>query len=486
MRPRESLKMSDPATIREAIIGALPLDTSYSGEAPPPKYLYTPPAHLKALRLESQLVVGTRGVGKSVWTASLADAGLRKQLGATIPQLENAEIHIGFSERQDLASYPDADTFSHLITPEVDAYIVWRSIAARWLSKQLGERVPCDSWSDTVDWVRNNPEPLARMMQHASEKLENEGRHGLLIFDALDRLSNSWQVMDEIVRNLLRVALWLKPYRRISAKIFLREDQLERIINFPDASKLLATKAELTWARHDLHGLLWQYLLNAPDVRGACLRRVYTSTVGTEPRQSDGKWSLAEELKRETPSQRALFEALAGPWMGRDRRRGVPYVWTVSHLADGQGRTSPRSFLAAIRQAAEDSLERNQDHPYALHYESIKRGVQKASEIRVNELAEDYPWIRPMLSPLSGLTVPIAFGDILDKWKEASPKGPQQAIANDILPPEHAEQGWEGVREDLLRLGVFEMRKDGRIDMPDLYRVGFGLGRRGGVKPKRR
>ncbi len=25
--------------------------------------------------------------------------------------------------------------------------------------------------------------------------------------------------------------------------------------------------------------------------------------------------------------------------------------------------------------------------------------------------------------------------------------------------------------------------KDERVNMPDLYRVGFGLGRRGGVKP---
>jgi len=479
--------MSDPAAIREAIIRALPQDTSYSGEAPPPKYLYTPPAHLKALSLESQLVVGTRGVGKSVWTASLADAELRKQIGATIPQLEKAEIHIGFSEHPDLSSYPDPGTFSELLNKHgFDAYIVWRAIAARWLSRQLGESVPCNSWPETVDWVRNNPEPLARMVQHASGKFKNEGLHDLLIFDALDRLSNSWQVMDEIVRDLLRVALWLKPYRHISAKIFLREDQLERAINFPDASKLLATKAELTWERHDLHGLLWQYLLNASDVHGECLRRVYTDTVGTEPRHTDSKWSLAEELKRETPSQRKLFKALAGPWMGRDRRRGVPYVWTVSHLADGQGRTSPRSFLAAIRQAAEDSRERYQDHPYALHYESIKRGVQKASEIRVNELAEDYPWIRPMLRPLSGLTVPVAFADILEKWKQAFPQEPQQSITNDVLPPEHVEQGWEGVREDLLRLGVFELRKDGRIDMPDLYRVGFRLGRRGGVKPKTR
>jgi hypothetical protein len=28
-----------------------------------------------------------------------------------------------------------------------------------------------------------------------------------------------------------------------------------------------------------------------------------------------------------------------------------------------------------------------------------------------------------------------------------------------------------------------ETKKDGRVDMPDLYRVGFGLGRKGGVKP---
>ena len=25
--------------------------------------------------------------------------------------------------------------------------------------------------------------------------------------------------------------------------------------------------------------------------------------------------------------------------------------------------------------------------------------------------------------------------------------------------------------------------RDGRINMPDLYRVGFGLGRKGGIKP---
>ncbi len=478
--------MCDSVTVREAIIKALPEDTSYSGAAPPPEHLYIPPAHLKALRLESQLVIGTRGVGKSVWTAALADSLLRKQLGAAVPELERADIRVGFKESTDLALYPDSDTFVRLIENGFEAYHVWRAVLIRWTADILGEIVPRDKWSDTVDWVKENPEPVARMVILANEKYQKDDRSGLLVFDALDRLSSRWQVLDKIVRDLLRLVLWLKPYRYLSAKVFLREDQLDRVIDFPDASKLLATKAELTWARHDLHGLLWQYLLNGPDNHGECLRRVYSATVSAEPQYAGGIWSPAEELKRETPAQRALFEALAGPWMGRDRRRGVPYVWTVGHLADGQGRTSPRSFLAAIRQAAGDSFERYPEYGYALHYESIKRGVQKASDIRVNELAEDYPWIRNILRPLAGLTVPIVFEDILNRWKGAFPDGPQQVIANDVLPPEHIEQGWEGVRDDLLQLGVFEMRKDGRIDMPDLYRVGFGLGRRGGVKPKKR
>jgi len=478
--------MNNPASIREAILRALPVDTSYSGNAPPPEHLYIPPAHRKALRLESHLVIGTRGVGKSVWATALADADLRKYLGASVSELESAAIRIGFAECHDPRCYPDADTFAQLLGDGFDAYHVWRAVVARWIADVIGESIPRDSWSDSAGWVKDNPETVATMVIRANEKYQKNRDHGLLVFDALDRLSNNWQALDEIVRDLLRVALWLKPYSRLSAKIFLREDQLERVVDFPDASKLLSTKAELTWARHDLHGLLWQYLLNAPEGHGECLRQVYLQTIGVAPKHEDDRWTPAEELKRDTPSQRALFKALAGPWMGRDKRRGVPYVWTVGHLADGQGLTSPRSFLAAIRQAAEDSQERYPDHPHALHYESIKRGVQKASEIRVNELAEDYPWIRLILKPLAGLTVPVSFEEILNEWKKEFSQGAQRTITSGVLPPEHLEQGWDGIRKDLLRLGIFETRKDGRIDMPDLYRVGFGLGRRGGVKPKKR
>lgn len=188
-------------------------------------------------------------------------------------------------------------------------------------------------------------------------------------------------------------------------------------------------------------------------------------------------------MKSESEAQKAAFEGLAGPWMGRDKRRGVPYTWAVGHLADGRGQTSPRSFLAAIYRAAEDTAERYPQHWYALHYESIKRGIQKASEIRVQEIAEDYPWVPGVLSVLSGMNVPIDFDTIEMKWREQFPDGPG-GLSQARLPAQHVDRGWPGVREDLQRIGLLDTKKDGRIDMPDLYRVGFGLGRKGGVKPK--
>lgn len=477
--------MPDAVAIRSAIVQALPLETSNYGQAPDVNHLYAPPAHLKALRLESHVVIGARGVGKSIWTAALGDQTLRSALGQSVGVLANTRVAIGFSAKEDIQRYPNAAVFSKLLGHGVSAYDIWRSVIARWLANDIvRQNIPSDSWQETSSWLINEPEELAKLMQAANQALGDANAVGLIVFDALDRTSETWATMDNIVRDLLRVILWLKSFSHLSAKSFLREDQFDRTLtNFPDASKLLATKAELSWAKHDLHGLLWQLLINAPQEHGTNLRKIYSNVVGKNPVQTSVGWQLDEEVKKDGMVQRQLFEALAGPWMGRDPRRGVPYVWSVSHLADGRGATSPRSFIAAIRQAAEDSEERYSDHYCALHFESIKRGIQKASEIRVAEMAEDYAWVPTFLNELRGVTVPCDDQLIIERWNEKYPMGP---INNKIigLPPQHADRGWPGLMENLLRLGLFDRKKDGRIDMPDLYRVGFGLGRRGGVKPK--
>lgn len=468
--------------IRESLVSAIPITTSSHGEAPERRHLYLPPGHAKALRLECNLVIGARGVGKSFWTAALRAQDLREALGASVRELQHTEVHVGFGVAPDIDAFPDMEVFAQLIGIGYQPFEIWKGVVVRWLSNLKPAPIPTASWPQTVQWVRDNPEPLARLVQDTNNELSTKGRFGLILFDALDRTSNDWVMMDGIVRDLLRVVLWLKSYPRLHAKVFLREDQSDRTItDFPDASKLLATKAELTWASHDLHGLLWQTLCNSPGVDGANLRTLYEKVIGSAPR-FDHVWLVAEEVKREGLKQRDLFNALAGPWMGRDRRRGVPYIWSVSHLADGRGRTSPRSFLAAIHQAAEDSLENYPAHEQPLHFESIKRGVQKASQIRVSEMAEDYPWVPKVMDPLRGLTVPCQFEAIEERWLSHLSPGLSD-LSEQRLPPQHAERGWTGVRSDLERLGIFETMKDGRVNLPDLYRVGFGLGRRGGVKP---
>jgi hypothetical protein len=475
--------MMNPQAIRHAIIAA-PFELDNTGETPRRGTLYIPPAHRKALSRESVLVVGARGVGKSFWTAALSNGHLLQQIGASVTELASTAIHIGHAARSSSRAYPDRDTFKALLAKGHEPYAIWRSVVIKWLAPIVGETIVEDSWASSVQWIDENPEQIARIVESANEKYLQAGRFGLIVFDALDRTSDDWDEMNRIVRDLLRVALWLRDFSHLRAKVFLRPDQMERTVtSFVDASKILATRADLTWERQDLHAMMWQRLINAPDAHGDCLRAVVTSALpsAAKPTLDNEAWILPSALTAESPYQRPLFESLAGDKMGKDARRGVPYVWSVSHLADGHGWTSPRSFLAAIRAAAEDS-QRYSDYPLALHYESLKRGIQKASQIRVEQVAEDDPWVPEVMQPLKGTNVPCEYDLIKTVWETAFPMG-SGSIPSTHLPPQHAGS-WDGVRKDVERLGIFVNRKDGRIDMPDLYRVGFGLGRKGGVKPR--
>lgn len=478
--------MIDVNKIRHAMIQVLPIDTAHDNESLDPRFIYLPTAHIKALRLSCSLVVGARGVGKSFWTRALASPDVRRKLGHDLPELQNIDVEIGFSAQSNPISYPDIDTFTFMINNNFSAYDIWRTVIARWLrsvNTKLNspeELSPNARWQESVTWVRDNPELFAHLMHETNLYFLHSGKVGLIVFDALDRTSHNWNAMSIIIRDLLRVALSLRSFSHLHAKVFLREDQFNRtVMSFPDASKLLPTKVELTWFANDLYGLLWQMLCNAADNDGEQLRGLYKQIVD-DLESMDSAFRVSNEFKRNVNLQRKLFSLLAGEWMGKDHRRGVPYVWTVSHLADGQGFTSPRSFLVAIRKAAEDSLEKYANHDFALHYESIKKGVQKASEIRVQEIAEDYAWVTEVMTPLRGLTLPCEFSQIEEKWHSKFPEG-VSAITVATLPPQST--GWQSTKEDLERIGIFKTKNDGRIDMPDLYRVGFGLGRRGGVKP---
>jgi hypothetical protein len=115
------------------------------------------------------------------------------------------------------------------------------------------------------------------------------------------------------------------------------------------------------------------------------------------------------------------------------------------------------------------------------HYESIKRGVQTASQERVGEMLEEYNWVSPLLKSCAGLNVPSSFEPFRERW-EANFGGGPAGLVDSGLPRDVVDVGWDGVRAHLVRLGFLQEMADGRVNMPDLYRVGFGLGRKGGVK----
>ncbi len=482
--------MLDAKRIREAVFGALPFDTSFQGNAPEPQGIFVPSTHRRALQLESSLVVGGRGVGKTFWCSAIISPQTRNLLGETVAELAATEVHPGFSETPRVELYPSADVFRTLLERGFSPYNIWRGVLARWAHAQLQEHESDPSWQDTLTWVVDDPEKLDRRLSQLDLSLKSRNKFGLILFDALDRLALDWRTMDTIIRDLMRVVLSLKPYGKLRGKIFLREDHFHhrRIADFPDASKLTATRTELTWELQDLHGLLWHYCCNARDPHGKILRAFVEQVVGRPPKEiKNNIWSIDRETFNDS-TLRALFHVLAGKYMGKDARRGNTYLWSVGHLADGRGQTSPRSYLAALRGAAEDSLQNYADHGHPLHFESIKRGVVAASKIRIEELAEDYPWVKTLMAPLKGKNVPCEKEDVIGAWQDHY-SSPSEAVApgdeEPRLPPEHLDQGWFGVIQDLADLGVFDPLNDGRLNMPDLYRVGFGLGRHGGVKPSR-
>jgi hypothetical protein len=223
--------------------------------------------------------------------------------------------------------------------------------------------------------------------------------------------------------------------------------------------------------------------------------------------EADGEqvYPIPPKLRQDEDLQQAVLHDMATRYMGTNRRRGRTYTWLPNHLADAKGQVSPRSFLIAVRDAQRETEAAG--HAEVLHWDGIKRGVQSASSVRVQELREDYPWIGTVLDPLNGQTVPCRSEEIEQRWQEA---GTVQAIERDraailtpdpsgtgdtdderfYLPPHalaspSAESSEKALLQELQRIGVIRRVDDDRVDIPDLFRVVAAIGRRGGVRPIR-
>ncbi|WP_156350885.1 hypothetical protein [Pseudomonas sp. EGD-AK9] len=483
--------MADMSVLRRAFIESLP-SVDHAGSDPDrePAFTYVPPSHAKALDPDVSVVEGIRGAGKSFWWAQLASEEHRSAIVKAFPEIRlesGVRVTQAFGAQLSSADSPSEGVLTALIA-QYPARAIWKAVLAQ--KAGFCEGFPRDGeWAEKVRWVAESPEAFDRMLQRIDLGLDAKGETLVVLFDALDRLAEDWQHIRPLAKGLLQVALELRSTRRIRFKLFMRPDMLQdkEIIQFPDASKLLARKAGLAWRRADLYALLFQCLANSPT-GGPGFRALCHEESSVEWRSTDSTWQLPPALRSDEKLQEQIFARMAGTAMASGPsgyKRGKPYTWLVNHLQDGLDQVSPRSFSSALRYAAEETRE---DSVLVLDYKAIQAGVREASKIRVNELvSEDYPWVDLVMQPLRGrLVVPCTAQDIERLWGEDGTLSGLQARLQRVpdkvkLPPPSVEP--DAVLAELESLGLLQRVGGQRIQMPDVYRLAFGLGRRGGVRP---
>ncbi len=481
------MTLEEAQALREAMAEGLPRDASQHGhEAPEARFLYVPESHVRALSPDNMVVRGIRGAGKTFWWQSLRDDGLRAEIVRRLPRArlsEVAQVVPGFGGPVDPDHYPDRDTIVAALQQH-PAAAIWRAVVLRALAPSTSPA----PWAQSIAWVAANPEAVARMVQQADRRAGDAGAQPvLLVFDGVDRAAHRWEDLVALHRGLLEVLLDLRQSRSLRGKAFLRADLLDEpgVTGFADASKVVGpgNVVDLRWTPLDLYGLLWQYLGNVRGADGALhrgaqhFRHLVPGTASVGP---DDTWWVPEAARRSEPLQERLMATLAGQWMGTDHRRGKVYTWLPNHLLDGRRQVSPRSFLVALQAAASETPR---EHPLALDWRAVARGVAAASEVRVTELTrEEHPWVGLAAAALRGLRIPAEADELIVRWQVADTVAEiDRAQTEAGPPPRHLPDGETGLLQDLIALGVLNRLPDGRIQVPDVYRVHFGMLRKGGV-----
>lgn len=453
-------------------------------EEPDLRRLFTPNTHRLALDPNATLVRGGRGSGKTVWYKVLGDSRLR-QIAARaymLPRLAEATVSSGHGSATNPACYPSPNGVKAILDAGLSAEHLWSAVVLVALDVPGIKAEP--TWPDKVRWAERDLEALDRALWDQDQKAAAAGHHRfhLILFDALEHLHPDRETTDRLVSGLLKMSLLLRMRTRsVRAKVFIRPDMLDSAttMDFPDASKLAANPADLDWSAENLYGLLFHQLGNADEAFGEEFRAM---TCGWQS-MVDDRYVAPVEVIADKQRQQQIFEGIAGHFMGPSHRNGYTYTWLPNHLQDGRGKVSPRSFLRAVTKAAEISRDNHGAHEHPLHYEAIRLGVRHASEIRVEEVTEDIPWVADAIKALEGEQVPIEREQVVRRWREAklSDTLARRRMACKTGNPRNPEDPYALIRQ-LIDLGVMTERKTvAKLDLPDVYRIHFGVGRSGGI-----
>lgn len=445
------------------------------------------PVHGLALREHIMVIRGERGAGKTA---------LFQFLGAVHKQSRKLEEY--FPEFQAFrANWVDGFSESDVIHPSTNVLDAYGSSASveqlriLWLTHLAGclaeggiarDKLPVAVWEtwrtrrqEPVAWVeaaQGHLGPLMQWFDDVDRMLQQTEQTIVVTYDHLDRIGRFDVAVREHYAGTL-LALWMSlasRYRRIRAKIFLREDLFEAAQRaFPDASKLAARSISLHWDVESLYRVLIRHMAELSEGLRDWLQRggkkiplSFDDVLG---------WSPPPVLPESgRASQKAFVDHLAGELMGKGIKKGYTYRWIPNHLQDAHVRIVPRSMIGLIGNAAGIACTHGPKAGYdrLLHPHELQAALERTSLARVQELQEEHRVVG-RLENLRGLTVMIEQGIV------------QRHLAR---PAAGVDDGFgldgRAAMDELIRLGVLKVRTDGRIDVPDIYRAGYGIKRKGG------
>ncbi|MBN1606352.1 MAG: hypothetical protein JW940_06945 [Polyangiaceae bacterium] len=434
------------------------------------------PQHQRALDHRVLVVRGERGAGKTALfhlLHAVARKGIR--LSEVVSGAPDGQRVDGFVEQG--TDHPPAD-----VVEQFAAEAEQEELRAFWLGHLVG-RLRADGITAAAF-----PEPFGPMYQAVPtspaawvpqaraclpalyawmDALERQrDAPCFVVYDHLDRIG----VTDRNVREKVSVGLlglWLslsQRYERIRGKVLLREDLFQAALtSFADATKLEARSVRLDWNAGRLFALLVRRMASNDPLR-AWLKDV--AQIELSKKKHLG-WMPQPEF--DDRGQRAFGKALVGPYMGAGPTKGFSHTWLINHLQDAHQHVTPRSLLVLVSGAATLALDRGPRAGYRrlLAPPELQQSLEKASLRRVAEISEDYPVVR-RLEGLRGKTLFFSRGEVVRALR-AQPL--DDGFDSD---PERAF-------DELIRIGVLADRR-GRIDVPDVYRSGFGILRKGGTR----
>jgi hypothetical protein len=474
----------DLTCIREAIAGFEISPNVVPNEKIDLDRVFFPNSHRGVLDMKRQLVVGNRGMGKSFWTHALTNPTVRQRVANAyaIPVLAKTRVILGFNGSTKLigATSTIAD-IQAAHQAKNDPTLIWQAVIIRAIQSLNCEEVT-PSLADVIDKLRTHPNAYAETLTSVDDAGDKDQPPILVVFDALDRLSSDWPSIRGLTKGLLVTALGLQSFRSIRAKIFMRVDQFAdpELFQFPDGSKIRNDYVNLAWQPYELYGLLFFELLRqeaaAPTLKDLARRLDAYSAL-----------PIGGRLNTAPQTQELLINAIAGEFMGSSSKRGRVYTWVPLHLSDAANNCSPRTFLTAWKTAAEHvPVPQSQ----AVDHLGLSEGVRRASNARLTELGEDYPWISLALEPLRRHFVPIERSLLFELWKEARVIDQilEQSKGSGWLAPigviiEHSP---DALLQTMASIAVMEVRANGKINVPDIFRVEAEILRKGGVAVPRK